>query len=82
MLGGIVMTKDQEGESPLNKTDKSNTYSMNRGLELLMRNKKRREREPKTFQLKFGKMLSLFNREIHFFLDLQLDLRKSISRRK
>jgi hypothetical protein len=77
------MTKGQEGKrNPLNNQSKDNSYSMNRGLELLMRNKKRREREPKTFQLKFGKMVSLFRREIHFFLDIQLDFKKVTSRRK
>ena len=83
MHGGIVMTRDQAGgKKSLNKGDKEKTYPMNRGLELLMRNKKRREKEPKTFQIKFGKMVSLFGREIHFFLDLQLDFKKVISRRK
>lgn len=77
------MTRGQGGgRSPLNKTDKDKPYSMNRGLELLMRNKTRREKEPKTFQLKFGKMVSLLGREIHFFLDLQLNFKKVISRRK
>ena len=77
------MTRDLEGgRSPLNRKDKDNSYSMNRGLELLMRNKKRREKVPKTFQLKFGKMVSLFSREIHFFLDIQLDFKKVTSRRK
>tara|TARA_R100000027_G_C2223552_1_gene86852 strand:+ start:256 stop:411 length:156 start_codon:yes stop_codon:yes gene_type:complete len=48
---------------------------MNKGFELLLRNKKRRD-PPKTFQFKFGKMVSFLSREIHFFLDIQFDIRK------
>lgn len=69
------MKKDQEGEeSPLNKED-LDTPRMNRGFELLLRNKKRRE-PPKTFQLKFRKSLSIFGRRVEFFLDTNLDVRK------
>lgn len=77
------MSRDRGGrEKSLNKGDKKPSYSLNRGVELLMRNKKRREKQPKTFQLRFGKMVSLLGREIHFFLDLQLDFKKAVSRRK
>tara|TARA_B100001063_G_C16717930_1_gene531833 strand:- start:270 stop:425 length:156 start_codon:yes stop_codon:yes gene_type:complete len=48
---------------------------MNKGFELLLRNKNRRK-PPKTFQFKFGKMVSLLKREFHFFLDIQFDIRK------
>lgn len=73
MRKGIRMTKDQEDEkNPLNNEESPN---MNRGFELLLRNKKRREK-PKTFQVKFEKMVSLFRREFHFFLDIQFDVRK------
>jgi len=69
------MTKDQEGkEEPLNNDESS--PKMNRGFELLLRNKNRRE-QPKTFQVKFGKMVSLFKRELHFFLDISFDIRKT-----
>jgi len=69
------MTKDpEEKEGPLNN-EKLDTPNMNRGFELLLRNKKRREL-PKTFQFKFGKMVSFFRREFHFFLDVQFDIRK------
>ena len=72
------MTKNlEEREDPLNN-QKSDTPSMNKGFELLLRNKKRRE-PPKTFQFKFGKMVSLLSREIHFFLDIQFDIRKKES---
>ena len=69
------MTKDQEGkEEPLNNDESS--PKMNRGFELLLRNKTRRE-QPRTFQVKFGKMVSLFKREFHLFLDISFDIRKT-----
>ena len=72
------MTKDLEDEgSLLNK--KTDEPKINRGVELLLRNKNRRREEPKTFQLKFGKMLSLFKREIHFLIDFQLDFKRKRS---
>jgi hypothetical protein len=72
------MTKDLEDEgSLLNK--ETDEPKINRGVELLLRNKNRRREEPKTFQLKFGKMLSLFKREIHFLIDFQLDFKRKRS---
>ena len=67
-------TKNQEGEKrKLNKSDPQ----INRGVELLLRNKRRRESEkPKTFQVRFGKMISLFRREFHFFIEFHFDVRK------
>lgn len=74
MQRGIRMTRDLEEEKePLNN-QKSDTPTMNRGFELLIRNKKRRK--PKTFQFKFEKMVSFLSRELHFFLDIQFDIRK------
>ena len=72
------MTEDQEEEkSPLNKIKSdSDSLKLNKGVELLLRNK-RRAQKPKTFQVKFGNMISLFSREIHFYLDFHLDIRKS-----
>ena len=73
MPGSIVMTKDQDGaKSKLNK----NESQINRGVELLLRNRRRRSEKPKTFQVKFGKMISLFRREFHFFIDFHFDIRK------
>ena len=73
MLGNIVMTKDQDGaKSKLNKNDPE----INRGVELLLRNRRRRSEKPKTFQVKFGKMISLFRREFHFFIDFHFDIKK------
>ena len=80
MHGGIVVTGDQEEEkSPLNKVKSDeDSLKINRGVELLLRNK-RRVQKPKTFQVKFGNMVSFFNREIEFYLDFHLDIRKSSS---
>lgn len=73
MLGDTTMTKGQEGEkSKLNK----NELQINRGVELLLRNRRRRSEKPKTFQVKFGKMISLFRREFHFFIDFHFDIKK------
>ena len=73
MPGDIVMTKGQEeGKSKLNNSEPQ----INRGVELLLRNRRRRSEKPKTFQMKFGKMISLFRREFHFFIDFHFDIRK------
>ena len=67
------MTEDQEDEkSPLNN-DKS---EINRGVELLLRNR-RKPSKPKTFQIKFGQLISLWNREIVFHFNVYLDIRKT-----
>lgn len=73
MHGNIVMTKDLDDEK--NKLNK-NEPQINRGVELLLRNRRRRSEKPKTFQVKFGKMISLFRREFHFFIDFHFDIRK------
>ena len=44
---------------------------------LTLRNKRRGESKPKTFQVKFGKMVSLFQREFHFFIEFHFDIRKN-----
>lgn len=73
MRGGIVMTGDlDEGKRKLNNHDSH----INRGVELLLRNRRRKPESPKTFQVKFGKMVSLFRREIVFHLNFYLDIRK------
>ena len=73
MPGNIIMTNDQEGaKRKLNKSEPQ----INRGVELLLRNKRRRESNPKTFQVKFGKMISLFRREFHFLIEFHFDIRK------
>ena len=73
MLGSIVMTEDlDDAKSKLNKSEPQ----INRGVELLLRNRRKRESAPKTFQVKFGKMISLFRREFHFFIEFHFDIRK------
>jgi len=73
MLGGIVMIDDLEGGK--RKLNNDETH-INRGVELLLRNRRRKPEPPKTFQIKFGKMVSLFRREIVFHLNFYLDIRK------
>ena len=51
------MTDDQEEEKRNLNKDKP---EMNRGVELLLRNRRRIQR-PKTFQVKFGKLIALWN---------------------
>ena len=62
-------------EEEKNKLNNHNSY-VNRGVELLLRNRRRKPEPPKTFQVKFGKMVSLFRREIVFHLNFYLDIRK------
>ena len=67
------MTEDLEGgKRKLNKSEPQ----INRGVELLLRNRRRSSLKPKTFQVKFGKMISLFRREFHFFIEFHFDVRK------
>jgi hypothetical protein len=75
MPGDIIMIDDQEEKK--SKLNNSN-LQMNRGFELMLRKYVRREKplEPKTFQVQFGKMISLFRREFHFFIEFHFDVRK------
>jgi hypothetical protein len=49
---------------------------INRGVELLLRRRKEKPEKPKTFQVKFGNLIALWNREIVFHLHFYLDIRK------
>lgn len=49
---------------------------INKGVELMLRRKTKKEERPKTFQIKFGKMISLFHRELRISLDFSLDIKK------
>ena len=73
MLGDTAMTDDQEEKE--NKLNKSRT-EINRGIELLLRKRRKKPEPPKTFQIKFGKMVSFFRREIVLHLNFYLDIRK------
>lgn len=66
------MIKDQEGrENKLNKSD----LQINRGFELMLRTtNKGGNKKPKTFEISFGKMFSIFKREIHFNLNFFLNI--------
>ena len=67
------MIEDQEDEKKdLNKDDSE----INRGIELLLRNR-RKKSKPKTFQVKFGKLISFWNREIVFHVNVYLDIKKT-----
>ena len=72
---GIVMTENQEEEKK--DLNKSEPLEINRGVELLLRNRRKKPDKPKTFQVKFGKLVSLWNREIVFHFNVYLDIRKT-----
>ena len=72
MHGGTVVTEEGEEKNVLNK-DKP---EINRGVELLLRNRRKKLDKPKTFQVKFGKLIALWNREIIFHFNFYLDIRK------
>ena len=68
------MTENLEDEKKDLNNDKP--LEINRGVELLLRNRRKPEK-PKTFQVKFGKLVSLWNREIVFHFNFYLDIRKT-----
>jgi len=67
------MTEDREDAKNILNNHETN---INRGVELLLRNRRNKPDPPKTFQVKFGNMVSLFKREIVFHLNFYLDIRK------
>ena len=69
------MTEDQEEEKK--DLNKDKPLEINRGVELLLRNRRKKPDKPKTFQVKFGKLISLWNREIVFHFNVYLDIRKT-----
>jgi len=73
MLGDTVVIEDLEEEkSNLNNEEPQ----INRGVELLLRNRRKSLDQPKTFQIKFGNMIAFFRREIVFHFNFYLDIRK------
>jgi len=72
MHGGIKVIEDQAEEKKDLNNDKP---QINRGVELLLRRRGKLEK-PKTFQVKFGNLIALWNREIVFHLNFYLDIRK------
>ena len=74
MQRGIVMIAGPEDE----KKDLNNDNpEINRGVELLLRNRRKKPERPKTFQVKFGNMFSFLKREIVFHFNFYLDIRKT-----
>jgi len=73
MHGGINVTENLEEEKNSLNNDKP---EINRGVELLLRRRKPKPDPPKTFQVKFGNLIALWNREIVFHLNFYLDIRK------
>lgn len=67
-----MIDEEEDAKKNLNKEEPH----INRGVELLLRNRRRRTPKPKTFQVRFGKMVSLFRREFHLFFEFHLDIRK------
>ena len=68
------MTEKEEEERRVLNKDKP---EINKGVELLLRNRRKKPDKPKTFQVKFGKLVSLWNREIVFHFNVYLDIRKT-----
>ena len=75
MQRGIVMKENPEGKKRTLNNDKP--LEINRGVELLLRNRRKKPDKPKTFQVKFGKLISFWNREIVFHVNVYLDIRKT-----
>ena len=73
MHGGIKGIEDQAEEKKDLNNDKP---EINRGVELLLRRRKEKPEKPKTFQVKFGNLIALWNREIVFHLNFYFDIRK------
>jgi len=72
------MTEDKNGEeNSLNKT-KNEPLQINKGFELMLRHRNRRRKKlrPKTLHIMFGKVISLFKREIRFQFELSIDIKK------
>jgi len=72
------MTENLEGKKEsLNNIKSSSPQYIDRGVELLIRNKRRKREKPKTFQVGFEKFFSIFSREIHLKFNFFLDIRKN-----
>ena len=74
MLANMNMTKNQEEKNENNLNNQES--QINRGVELLLRSRRKKPEVQKTFQVKFGKMVALFRREIVLHLNFYLDVRK------
>ena len=71
----IVMSETE------NQEEKKPKLEINKGVELMLRNKKKLvRREPKSFQFKFGQRVAFFKREIHIYREFSIDIRKGADR--
>jgi len=71
------MTENLEGKKESLNNIKSNfPQHIDRGVELLIRNKRRKREKPKTLEVGFEKLFSIFSREVHLKFNFFLDLRK------
>ena len=61
-----------------NQAEKKPKLEINKGVELMLRNKKlvKKRREPKSFQFIFGQMVSFFKREIHIYFEFSFDIKR------
>jgi hypothetical protein len=48
---------------------------INRGVELLLRGEPKPKEHSKTWEVSFGKLVTLFKKEYHFFFQVSLDIR-------
>ena len=77
MHGSMNKKNDQEeGGKLLNKNTNNLPPEIDRGVELILRNKKGRK-ESKTLQFRINKMISLFKREFYFNIDFSFDIKKN-----
>ena len=58
----------------------TNDIQINRGFELMLRSaaKSQQKIERPWFQIKFGKIISFFKKEIHFFFEVRMDIKKKV----
>ena len=68
------MTENLEDEKKSLNNDKP---EINKGVELLLRNRRKKRREPKTFQVKFGKLISSGRERLSFTLIFTWTLEKT-----
>jgi hypothetical protein len=61
----------------LSEPELNNDINPNRGIEFILSGGKEKEK-PKTFQVIFGNMIRFFKREFHFYLEINLDIKKDI----
>ena len=66
------MRKQRKQESHIQREK----LPLNRGVELILRKKSQLQPKHNVLLLKFGKLLSLFKREITVYFEFSLDIRK------